>query len=328
MSTFSTKGGLYERAQKRYRVTDGKSLFTYAFYAKHPRPAQAFLADVHGEAVRARASPGHYALALLSSLGRMQRHYTLNIDGLSQVAHSVMPSGACPTWHPEDNPEGQLVELHGSIHELVCGACGACVPATAAQVAALRAERRVPCACGAEQGLRFKVMLYDDAEGSRIMPDEVMDVMEEDVKAADAILWVGISFQQSASTSYFRSVRRWLVEAARDALTCPQVILNPSDEAVWNLRTASSNLAELEVLEVLGTSDAVLPVLATRAALAAGVVPAGELAGAAGKRARREVARRLSCDDEEEEEMEESGGGPSILGCVAVPQAAVAESGA
>lgn len=34
MSTFSTKGGLYERAQKRYSVPDGKKLFTYSFFEK------------------------------------------------------------------------------------------------------------------------------------------------------------------------------------------------------------------------------------------------------------------------------------------------------
>ena len=35
MSTFSTKGGLYERAQKRFGVSDGKKLFTYSFFEKH-----------------------------------------------------------------------------------------------------------------------------------------------------------------------------------------------------------------------------------------------------------------------------------------------------
>ena len=34
MSTFSTKGGLYERAQKRFNVSNGKRLFTYSFYEK------------------------------------------------------------------------------------------------------------------------------------------------------------------------------------------------------------------------------------------------------------------------------------------------------
>jgi hypothetical protein len=30
--------------------------------------------------------------------------------------------------------------------------------------------------------------------------------MEEDMAVADLVLWVGISFQQSASTQYFRNV--------------------------------------------------------------------------------------------------------------------------
>ncbi len=34
MSTFSTKGGLYERAQKRFNVSNGKRLFTYSLYEK------------------------------------------------------------------------------------------------------------------------------------------------------------------------------------------------------------------------------------------------------------------------------------------------------
>ena len=39
MSTFSTKGGLYERAQRRYGVSDGKKLFTYSFFEKQRLPA-------------------------------------------------------------------------------------------------------------------------------------------------------------------------------------------------------------------------------------------------------------------------------------------------
>ena len=34
--------------------------------------------------------------------------------------------------------------------------------------------------------------------------------IQEDVVAADIILWVGISFEQSASTTYFRKVRSFL----------------------------------------------------------------------------------------------------------------------
>lgn len=31
------------------------------------------------------AAPGHHALASISELGRIKRHYTLNIDGLAEV---------------------------------------------------------------------------------------------------------------------------------------------------------------------------------------------------------------------------------------------------
>ena len=39
-----------------------------------------------------------------------------------------------------------------------------------------------------------------------ITPEDVFDLMKEDLKVADLILWVGISFEQSASTAYFRRV--------------------------------------------------------------------------------------------------------------------------
>ncbi len=40
MSTFSTKGGLYEKAQTRFGVSNGKQLFTFSFYEKHKADAQ------------------------------------------------------------------------------------------------------------------------------------------------------------------------------------------------------------------------------------------------------------------------------------------------
>ena len=40
-----------------------------------------------------------------------------------------------------------------------------------------------------------------------ITPETVYERMEDDMATADLVLWVGISFQQSASTQYFRNVR-------------------------------------------------------------------------------------------------------------------------
>ena len=47
MSTFSTKGGLYERAQKRFNVPNGKKLFTYSFYEK--RKLEALVCFMHDQ---------------------------------------------------------------------------------------------------------------------------------------------------------------------------------------------------------------------------------------------------------------------------------------
>ena len=293
MSTFSTKGGLYERAQRKFKLQDGKTLFTYSFYDRNRLEALAFFANIYLEATRATAAPGHHALAQLQRAGRLQRHYTLNIDGLAEKV-------GMDTWHPESNPHGCTVEMHGNVHNLVCVDCGECSPLTEERIRDMKACRSIPClncpaAVGAvlqeeqqkpldkegekEEGkyefkvveaeatpavdnnntatngvnsdaanlfeagppqLRFKVMLYEDAESEVITPEEVMDLMEEDTKAADLILWVGISFQQSASTAYFRKVRHWLQEAGKLEHVV-QAVINPSDEALWNLMTASSN---------------------------------------------------------------------------------------
>jgi hypothetical protein len=54
--------------------------------------------------------------------------------------------------------------------------------------------------------LFLQVMLYDDEQGDCITPEDVFEQLEDDLAAADAVLWIGISFEQSASTEYFRKV--------------------------------------------------------------------------------------------------------------------------
>ncbi|KAL4422791.1 hypothetical protein ABPG75_008988 [Micractinium tetrahymenae] len=294
MSTFSTRGGLYERAQKKYKLADGKMLFTYAFFDRQRPEAQAFFADIYSEAVNAEPAAGHHALRQMYDAGRLHRHYTLNIDGLAEQV-------GMDTWHHEHNTAGVTVEMHGNVHYLVCPECHAMAPMSAALARQIRGREPVPCAApGCGQGtMRFKVMMYDDGEAECITPDDVMDLMEEDVKAADLVLWVGISFQQSASTMYFRKARCWIQEAGR-LDQCVQALVNPSDEALFNLRTAMSNQSELRVLEVLAESDEVLPLLADRlrvpggagAAAAAADRARAAAAAAAHHRAKLEEAQR------------------------------------
>ena len=98
MSTFSTPGGLYERAASRARLANGKALFGWSFFERRRADALAFLADVHAEAAAARPTPGHEALARLARAGRLSRHFTLNIDGLSERA-------GMRTWRLEEDPD-------------------------------------------------------------------------------------------------------------------------------------------------------------------------------------------------------------------------------
>ena len=89
---------------------------------------QAFFADIYAEAQKAAPARGHEALAAVACLGRLRRHYTLNIDGLAE-------SVGLATWHPTDNPTGEHT-LHaqyqiGKVGRLCTwvilqGKCGGC----------------------------------------------------------------------------------------------------------------------------------------------------------------------------------------------------------
>ncbi|KAL3136423.1 hypothetical protein ABBQ38_005680 [Trebouxia sp. C0009 RCD-2024] len=255
MSTFSTKGGLYERAQKRFSVSNGKKLFTYSFYEKRKLEALAFFADIYAEARKAKPGLGHKALAQIAGAHKLLRHYTMNIDGLAE-------SAGMDTWHVDNNPDGLTVEMHGNINQLVCPSCGVVVMMTPVLLRKLKSKKAIPCTKCDCEALRCRIMLYDDGEDDVITPEDVFDLMEEDVQQADLVLWVGISFEQSASTAYFRRVRQYLMEGRRQGLTS-QAVINTSEEAVWNLMSACSNTGSMDVLEVLGSSDVILPMLAT-----------------------------------------------------------------
>lgn len=63
----------------------------------------------------------------------------------------------------------------------------------------------------------------------------VLDLMEADALRADAVLWLGISFEQSASVGYFRRVAAALQRGGRVEHTALAVV-NPSDDALFNVQ--------------------------------------------------------------------------------------------
>jgi hypothetical protein len=108
-------------------------------------------------------------------------------------------------------------------------------------------------------------MLYEDAEGDVITHPDVLDALEEDVAAADAVLWVGLSFEQSATTAYFRRARAAIAAAGRTEATLVALV-NPCDDAAFNLVSAVANGGALAgaLLDVRATADDVLPRLVER----------------------------------------------------------------
>ena len=232
MSTFGKSGGIYERAKKRFNLSDGKSFFQYSFFDQNRLDVLPFYAELHQQAVRACPAAGHLAITQIALGGRLLRHYTMNIDGLAARAGMEI-------WNGEAEKRGSTVELHGNIFNLVCHSCGHVEPLDQANLKSMRARRPLPCPACSETSsrkahMRPKVLLYDDAEGEHITPNKVMDLMEADAKVrlspfppfniprecahrpcaccraqeADLVLWVGVSFEQSASAAYFAKVSR------------------------------------------------------------------------------------------------------------------------
>jgi NAD-dependent SIR2 family protein deacetylase len=169
LSAFSTAGGLYEKARKRYKLKEGKDLFTWPFYAKRPEDCNSFLADVASELKGKQPTQTHRALFRLAEQGRLVRHYTMNIDGLTTKA-------GLKSWSPPPPPgsggaagtEGSTIELHGTCEEVVCKG-GHRAPANAKVRSALQARKRPTCDCeGCDAELRWRVMLYDDKEGDLV----------------------------------------------------------------------------------------------------------------------------------------------------------------
>ncbi len=212
----------------------------------------------------------------------------MNIDGL----HRALPALA-PLWSPSA-PEGVTLEMHGCARDAVCEACGAVSALTPKLLRAFRAApshaARAPrCAaattttppCGG--ALRPRVMLYDDPSEALITPS-FDSALAADLAGADAVLWVGISFAQSASVEHFRRVRRALQAAGRSA-DVPHVIVNPrARDAAFNVVTAVANAHELRLLRAASSADAFMCALAGVPEEAAG---GGVTRGPRRKRTRR-----------------------------------------
>ncbi|HTX62639.1 MAG TPA: Sir2 family NAD-dependent protein deacetylase, partial [Acidimicrobiales bacterium] len=95
---------------------------------------RAWQGRLHSPVWQAVPTPGHHALVALERQGRLDLLVTQNIDGLHLLA---------------GNDPGRVVEIHGTMREVVCMACGQRGPAAPTLARVARGEEDPSClSCG------------------------------------------------------------------------------------------------------------------------------------------------------------------------------------
>jgi NAD-dependent deacetylase len=123
-------------------------------------------------AFRARPNAGHRALVELERTGRLHTLVTQNIDGLHQRA------GSSP---------GIVVEIHGTVYEVMCMACGERAPMQRALDRVRAGEADPPCrSCGGI--LKSATISF----GQNLVPED-LDRAQRAARDCDLFLAVGTS---------------------------------------------------------------------------------------------------------------------------------------
>jgi len=161
------------------------------------------------------------------------------------------------------------VELHGALRELVDVTNGnvyALDDAALKRIKAGRdafedsdAPRPVLCVNAAKKRplcethplrVRFRVLLYGDEEHARILDGQAaLARLMADAQDADLVLFLGISFEQSASCEYLRDV------AAVVAKDKPVLLVNPDAECLYTATSALPRGSRADVRSCVATSD-------------------------------------------------------------------------
>jgi NAD-dependent deacetylase len=159
--------GLWTQNPKAEKLSDIR------YYMADPEVRKlAWQQRVAHPAWKARPNAGHLALVSLERSGRMHALVTQNIDGLHQLA---------------GNSPGKVVEVHGTIHEVVCMRCGWRGPMQAT-LDRVRAGEEDP-ECRSCNGILKSATI---SFGQSLVP-EVIDRAIQAAQEADLLLAVGTS---------------------------------------------------------------------------------------------------------------------------------------
>jgi NAD-dependent deacetylase len=123
---------------------------------------------------QARPNAGHHALVELERRGKLHALVTQNIDGLHQRA-----------GHARRN----VIEVHGTMHEVVCMRCGWCGPTPAVLDRVRAGEADPPC-----ELCRGILKTATISFGQSLVPEVIARAMQV-AKEADLFLAIGTSLQ-------------------------------------------------------------------------------------------------------------------------------------
>jgi NAD-dependent deacetylase len=145
------------------------------YYMSDPEVRKAsWRARLHHPAWAARPNAGHLAIAALEKRGKLHMLITQNIDELHQKA---------------GNSPDKIVEVHGTVHKVVCMACGMIAPMQNALDRVRAGEDDPPCRdCGGI--LKSATISF----GQPLVP-AVIDRALRSAAEADLFLAIGTSLQ-------------------------------------------------------------------------------------------------------------------------------------
>lgn len=145
------------------------------YYMSDPEVRKAsWRARLHHPAWAARPNAGHLAIAALEKRGKLHMLITQNIDELHQKA---------------GNSPDKIVEVHGTVHKVVCMACGMIAPMQKALDRVRAGEDDPPCRdCGGI--LKSATVSF----GQPLVP-AVIDRALRSAAEADLFLAIGTSLQ-------------------------------------------------------------------------------------------------------------------------------------
>ncbi len=154
---------------------DAEKLVTLSYYVSDPEiRRRAWLMRRDLGALQARPNAAHAALADLERQGRLRAIVTQNVDGLHQAAGS--------------SPE-KVVEVHGTVHEVECLACGARTTMTEALERVAAGESDPECrSCG---GMLKSATISFGQE----LDQQAIDAAVAASRDCDVFLAVGTSLQ-------------------------------------------------------------------------------------------------------------------------------------